>query len=449
MSWSVDKETVEYLRCATCGCYLSVGPVTFRQKHYTCGRCNQDAKNVITIFMTLAQNCKFPCRYDVHGCSERVLFGEKMSNHEYLCAYRPSSCLMKHCEWRGCVRDITQHLSENHKESSADTLDFMLNVNEPMQTLKLVNFKNGQLLLLEAVYDEVNGLRIEVSPLLSVGLPSKYNLILTSLSSDTSNTTELKNNEILKPVKGLLVPREMLKRLTDNKILLKFSIENNLKGCVCCVCALPISIYYFVCNLNHAICSKCYENSNCTECNTPFKRRSNYQLMKEVNAPHACCNAVYECNFAGSLEKLEEHEKDCLYDKCLVRNCSWQGVSTAFIKHIKQKHRDITCRDRELTIGSKDEINHFICMDDQMFILNTISNNHENLKEITVNLINSYYRDQRKWKVMITLQDNSLLLVGDICQLHNFTLDRSCSLRICSTLLQNYKNFKATLYHTL
>lgn len=448
MSWSVDAETVKHLKCYTCGCYLSIGPVTFRENHYSCGRCQRDDKNVITIFTALAQTCKFPCRYDLNGCSERVLFGEEINEHESLCAHRPSSCLLKSCEWRGYVKDITQHFSNKHKENCAESLDFTLNVEEPMQMLKVVNFKNGQLLLLKALNNQINGLRVEVSPLLQLGLPSTYNLILTS--SDKHNTIELKNNEILNQVNRLFVPPEVLQRLANNKILATFFIENNLKGCPCYACGLLISLYYFTCNLNHTICSKCYKNNNCSECNAPLKRKSNYQLMREGNdAPHACCNAIYECHFAGTVEKLQEHEKNCMYDKCLVRNCTWEGVSTAFIKHIKLKHTDVTHKDRELIIGSKDEIVHFMRMDDQMFIVKTASKNDENLQEITVNLINAYCKDSRKWKVMITFQDNSLSLVGDVCQFNDFTLDYSCSLRICSTLLRNYRNFKATLYHTI
>lgn len=451
MSVNLDNETSKQLKCSICSCYLSVGPITSSNNGYCCGRCHMDDKQAsITIFTALAKICKFPCRYDVQGCNMLIPFGNEMEKHEKICLYRTITCPVKcNCDWHGHAKDLLTHCEKKHKENITKSLEFEMDLMKSMETLKIVSYKNRQVLVLDLMYNERRGLIVELSPIVAEEISNKYDLNLTS--TDKTNSIELQNNEIEKPAKALYVPTSAMKRLNEKKIFLTFTVHSDMNHSFCITCESKISLYFYSCTFNHYLCGKCYKNKDCGLCKNPLIRKSNHQAMMEKNTiPFGCCNAIYECNFAGTVDKLQQHEKDCFIGKCLVYNCNWYGVLPAFKNHIQEKHSNIT-KHRQVTLmvnqHNDNAVVNFLSLSDDLFVVETKLQKDEDLLDVTVN---SFSATSNKWKVMITLQDNAFFLIGDVVTFKkNFGMDYSCTLRVSVTLLQKYSNFRVVLYHTL
>lgn len=446
MSLLLDVATAKQLKCVTCGCYLSVDPITQCQNGYCCGRCQTDEKNAIVIFEILAKTFKFPCSYDVHGCEAAAFFGEKMREHENTCQYRSSSCpVTLSCDWRGYAKDVLSHCSEKHAKNVMKSPDLEVDLTKVVEFRVLGEFHRGQVLLLTTNYQPKSGLIVELSPLLAQGLPSKYKLHLSSL--DRTKKAELHDNEIVLPAKPLHVRLDVLKSLDERKILLELSVENNISHSLCTACGSNISLHFYTCNRSHYFCAKCYNTGNCTACETPLKRRSNYQKMKD-DVPYGCCNALYECSFSGTSKKLEEHENNCFAGECFVKGCSWNGVRFAFRKHIEEKHHNIL-KDRELLLHHNAVMN-FIRLNDYIFVVASKMIEDLDVLQVTVNVITSFPGDFSKWKALITLQGTALSFTSEVVPIKDScVIDYSSSLSICATLVKKHEKYKIVVFNTL
>lgn len=86
MAQALNAETAKELKCCSCECYLSVGPITINDSEsngYICGRCPAGSNNLVNkTFETLAMTYTFPCRYDSNGCTVKLPFGTPMIEHE-------------------------------------------------------------------------------------------------------------------------------------------------------------------------------------------------------------------------------------------------------------------------------------------------------------------------------------------------------------------------------
>ncbi|XP_046679657.1 E3 ubiquitin-protein ligase SINA-like 11 isoform X1 [Homalodisca vitripennis] len=52
------------------------------------------------------------CPFTERGCPI-IMFQQ---DHEWFCQFRPTACKMKECEWKGCVKDLVDHLEKEHNK---------------------------------------------------------------------------------------------------------------------------------------------------------------------------------------------------------------------------------------------------------------------------------------------------------------------------------------------
>jgi hypothetical protein len=90
-----------------------------------CPTCKQELSKVCqnTLLGQVLELLPRPCPYTDAGCSLAV-FDQV---HETYCEFRSTECRVTDCTWKGCVKDLVDHLRNSHKFNNRD-ITFNINV---------------------------------------------------------------------------------------------------------------------------------------------------------------------------------------------------------------------------------------------------------------------------------------------------------------------------------
>lgn len=367
---------LDQLRCAKCNLYLSVGPVRLIQESYVCGRCKDTEGYVITIYNVVAQSFLFPCRYDIHGCTEKYSYG-KMEQHEIVCDKQPVFCpSFTKCNWKGIRRSIHEHYIQEHPD------DIIENSKVIQIDLKDNSQRCALFICGESIYFVDLSLDVQVGLKLNImqcgfedGL-SKYNARF--LNSDGTKEFNLKSQNISFYVnkrdddllKAELVDIEVLNYFNCNEVRLEITFPVEEKNDPLKVLECPVCIEYmlppiYLCDTGHSFCNSCKNKiSICSFCKNRLTSKRNYALESFADIVYPTCrNSNLGCNFRGTLKEVILHEATCERHQCPVlmitnakdfietRLCGWYETYDEMVAHTLSTH---TCNETDSFKGSCD-----------------------------------------------------------------------------------------------
>lgn len=351
MAKVLNAETLAELKCFSCGCYLSVGPVTVGSDgNNICGRCPAESNHVGNkIVEILAMAYEFPCRYDVNGCSVSLPFGTEMIEHETVCEFKfkigQNVCpITDTCQWKGETGNIFQHCVDEHAENVLKSLTFDVNLETSENKKFIIKFGSNRLFLLHLLYStESDGLSITVRNLTfetHKQLLDTYDLLLES--SEGGSMCFLKEFD-----NGRYITKDALTYLDETSVMVELNIpcsEEDESKSVCDLCDCELSSYYLLqCDSQHCFCTTCSQlNDVCKVCNTYsfLNIKTNYYiLMRYKTGVFVCCNAMFGCKFSGIIDNLKIHEETCKVYHCFILNCKWSGD---IVEHIEKMHQYFT-----------------------------------------------------------------------------------------------------------
>lgn len=349
MAKLLKAETLEELKCSSCECYLSVGPVTIGPNGNICGRCPAKGINHVEnkTVETLAKAYEFPCRYDSNGCTVNLPFGTQMLEHESECKFKieQNVCpITDTCKWKGETENVFQHCVGEHSENILKSLTFAVNLETAENKKFIIKFGNNRLFLLHLLYNtKADGLSVTVRNLASKTskqLLHYYDLMLKS--PDQKNLCHFKRFE-----SGKCVTKDTLSYVDKSNVNVELSIpyieEEEFKP-VCDLCNGELPLYMLKCYSQHYFCRTCCKpDEKCKVCNADsfLNIKSNYNILLTQckNGVFDCCNAMNGCRFSGSVDKLKIHEQTCKTYNCFIYNCKWSGNIT---EHIEKLHTCVT-----------------------------------------------------------------------------------------------------------
>lgn len=116
-----------------------------------------------------------------------------------------------------------------------------------------------------------------------------------------------------------------------------------LRELECPICCLYMSSPIFICVSGHSLCGKCERLvDKCPQCKKSLLKTRNYALEKLAElVQYPCHNSPFECNFIGTLQELNIHEKQCytVIKPCPVsKSCQWKGPTETVYSHAKEVH---------------------------------------------------------------------------------------------------------------
>lgn len=459
-----ETETLNQLKCSSCGNYISVAPVRQTCVGYMCGRCFSFGDPVATAYETLAKKCYFPCRYDVYGCKTTPLFGDSVANHEKTCEYRLSVCpiAVHNCSWTDSAINSFQHCSQEHLEDVMENFKLEIDLHKPIVTNKIMK-RGNEVFLLNLLYSLERGLAIVVK--LFIGKvyieTLHYNLLLQSL--DETKTTTLANREVhycyySSDSKTERIPYTFLSCLDKLKILASIEIEynENANKDICILCHNQLPLYFLRCCKGHLFCKNCQDVNNrvCSLCNTNIRINSNYKLMKTEEANFSCCNAIFGCNFLGSADQLKKHERNaCILKRCIVKGCNWKDFhQTDFYNHVFAAHEispnKICIEEKNIEDGQT----FFIWITakcrtklvdhthkNALFVLQMMVNDAMGTVKIVANYVpfSGIMFEEGSMKVTLGITHN--VFVSNIEVMTNIKLDSTKGVHICRSLFKQHK----------
>lgn len=233
MSWNLDRETLNLLKCATCRNYMSVPPVIQTPDGYICGRCPTSGGNDVTsLYKIFAKKCTFPCRFQQNGCKVKMKYGKCVLYHECVCVYRLTSCPVDDkCKWTGAALRGFEHCVKKHINCVLDA-DFKFEIyihKSEVNTKQIMRFHDGYFIL-HIQFKENMGLFVSVKLYVEVDdvyEESYYKLILQS--SDRTKTIATHNIQVspcyLTNPASECIPYAALTFLDTTKILLTIEID--------------------------------------------------------------------------------------------------------------------------------------------------------------------------------------------------------------------------------
>ncbi|KAK5641467.1 hypothetical protein RI129_010014 [Pyrocoelia pectoralis] len=169
--YDLSQDIVNTLLCSICDGYLSCSPVMEVNGDLICGRCDTNSTNAVlqVAYEKAMSNFVFPCRFDKHGCEERLLFNSSME-HEKQCKYRILECpaLLKiPCTSKLSACELTAHFEEHHRDLISCDGQFSINLDQEARC-NLLMIRDGITIIIKYFYDHSAGcLDLKVSYLYS------------------------------------------------------------------------------------------------------------------------------------------------------------------------------------------------------------------------------------------------------------------------------------------
>jgi hypothetical protein len=141
-------------------------------------------------------------------------------------------------------------------------------------------------------------------------------------------------------IAGEMATDELAAVTLDNASCIKSVLE-------CPVCLDTMRAPILQCQNGHNICNVCkLKLRNCPICRARFIETRSLALEKlSQRILFPCANSERGCTKMQTIQDITKHQISCLYrmHKCLLghpQSCSWEGLRTDILQHVKEKHED-------------------------------------------------------------------------------------------------------------
>uniref|UniRef100_A0A1B6CS47 RING-type E3 ubiquitin transferase n=1 Tax=Clastoptera arizonana TaxID=38151 RepID=A0A1B6CS47_9HEMI len=142
------------LECIICLDSLKLPVLMCSNNHCVCSSCGKDLKGCPSCQTPLASNIRYPLAFenilkDIPGQCEfsehckQFMLGSELREHKKICRYRPISCKIVSCNWKGSFHTLLHHVKTEHQDCLIDNKDgvavfYDFSPNELYYSVKLV-----------------------------------------------------------------------------------------------------------------------------------------------------------------------------------------------------------------------------------------------------------------------------------------------------------------------
>lgn len=328
MSIPLREELAQHLRCSSCDCIISFGPVTKSSSGYQCGRCPSGfcfERN--SIYETLASDYLFPCQYNDSGCNAILPFGVEIRNHELNCPKRQYKCPIlpsEKCQWQDQFDRIEQHANSDHKKLVLKNLILEIHLDCDKEIRYVYFCKSRGLILVDLIFNRT-GLSVVLQKTVNDINDEEYQMVLCSSDRKYTMTFSKLSYTFLPCAKTLrkainMVDINLLRHIDskDKKLLINFEL----------------------------------------------KQPSIDTVHKE--SAYLCKNQIYGCSYVDFYQETRNHEKDCIACPCPLGSdvCEWKGIISLLEEHCRKNHNDVIVSSSTINvdlkqIASSEKTTHF------------------------------------------------------------------------------------------
>ncbi|KAF2901393.1 hypothetical protein ILUMI_04791 [Ignelater luminosus] len=456
------------LLCKKCKNYLYPPVMLLEDVGNVCGFCsvidgvdvaNHGVRNMG--LETVLRQLAIPCRYYSRGCGELLDF--EVLEHLEVCVYRDFQCPLRvigTCGWEGDLGNLVDHGLIYHFDSTIRGFRnyFLLNVDTiPGSDVVMILYTDVDKFILRVKCDEEKlqflmyfiGNKAKVSNLSYAieqrDLGTIGNEYGTAMLHEGQLKSDFDENQALTVCLAVVKEYILESTLTLSiKILKKTQSSHQLDEKLLSYFECPICTSYmkppiYQCSAGHSICNQCRPKlRHCHICRGHLGHMRNYtfeQIGNKMEFP--CLYRDGGCSTILPAKDIVKHEAECPLQpyRCLFDICHWQGVYSAFIKHLQICHKHaITFSNYKADFGRLN-INTEYCMiaHGQIFRVISLFDRPSNSIHWTVQLIGPDGRAKMyKYEIGLIGSRHRKYARTDICQ--NYTNNTEDIIGHCTTI---------------
>lgn len=384
---AMSVELLSNLNCGSCGHYLSVGPIVRLDTGYKCGRCLVENPGIEPDALgEVLKGQRFPCKYDVYGCKQRLTFGNDIKSHEDICLFKPIICPMQiidQCEKLVDKNQLINHFLSAHKSNIIQELTFGIKV-DYTEDIKLYTGKGGCYVINHS-FDKVNGFKFAVFGVDTemISQTEAYTIHLKSEGSSIRNLSMSgkvlcypgENTDPLHCVLDISIFKHIFQKVETVSVELGLPNDNkHVNYSRCLGCAQKLLYVLYQCKSDHLFCKKCGSESDdiCMICSKALCFARNPSIPLEDNVIYSCINEIFGCSYWGKPYQLKEHNcSNSLIINCpfKLNSCHWKGFESALLQHCQQNHQ-VFNNELQISLENISDSIYVLLYNNFLFVLN-------------------------------------------------------------------------------